>query len=428
MSDLSDPGITDATLMADPLGIHSATLQLRSHLEIMICPDQMSHQANCDCSLLLKLYGKEIYYCNRPFCKMYRTGFRTSCGRDEHQKSHERPFKCTESDCLFADVGFPTSSALTSHMSNVHPTTSEESQPTILKEDLLLLSKDDLHHILTDAVRLNQLTYVRTLLELQTEANYRGDANLGKNLIFHAAWLASPAMIEYLFASGIQFTDEWTDRWTFVLAVAIEAQNRPNMKLAIENGAKLTEDARFSDFEKKIHGRSLLGAFGNATCLMRAFRFWDASLMEYLIEDCGATIPLKVQNSGHIFWTPVIGGADETEAEERFANLARYIPWTDVCDRGVASATLSQSLVALRIALKFGGDPENGWPELHRKHLGIWLQSAELLLQYLGTEPALIRCRSCQSRTWRSILISHGTRSPAGVRQVINFHLATFVG
>lgn len=274
-------------------------------------------------------------------------------------------------------------------MSNVHPTTPEESQATILKEDLLSLSVDDLKHILTDAVRLNQLTYVQTLLELQTKEDYLRDASLGTDLIFYASWLASPAMIKFLFANGFRFTEDRTNTWTFVLAVAIEGQNRPNIKLAVENGARLTEDSRFPDLEKKIHGRSLLGAFGNATCLMRAFRFWDASLMEYLIEDCGATIPLKVQNSGHIFWAPVIGGADEAEAEERFANLARYIPWNDVYDRGVASATLSQSLVALRIALRFGGDAENGWPELTRKHLGTWLQSAELLLQYGARLPSM---------------------------------------
>lgn len=442
LNNLSESELTDATLRSDPLGIHAATLRLRSHLELMLCPDQTNHQNSCDCQLLLNMYGKEIYYCNRPFCKMYRTGFRTSYGRDEHQQSHERPFKCTQSGCLFAEVGFPSKSALSSHMSSVHPATSEETQTSIKEEDLLLLPEGDLKHILKSAVRLDQLTEVRTLIELETGGMFRKDRALGRDLMFRGAWKASPAMVEYLFTSGISFMDGSCDNgWTFVLAVAIEAQNRPNIKLAIEKGAKLNVDLRIPDLEKEIHGRFLPGGFGNATCLMRAFRFWDASLMEYLVEECRVVTPPKVLDSGHVFWAPVVGGADEAEAEERFADLARYITWDDVYDRGVASAVRSQSLTALRIALQYGGEAQNGVPELDGKLLGIWLQMAELLLQFGASLGSISWCPVTDMEKYFGIKwdeISHrcetGLKLPPGNlrriekkrrRERVNYKLAT---
>lgn len=352
---------------------------------------------------------------------MYRTGFRTSCGRDEHQQSHERPFKCTQSGCLFAEVGFPSTSALSSHMSSVHPATSEETQTSITEEDLLLLPEGDLEHILKSAVRLDQLTDVRTIFELETGAKFRKYKTLGRDLMFRGAWKASPAMVDYLFTSGIPFVDGSDDGWTFILAVAIEGQNRPNIKLAIEKGAKLNVDLRIPDLEKEIHGRFLPGGFGNATCLMRAFRFWDASLMEYLVDDCRVVTPTKLLDSGHIFWAPVVGGADEAEAEERFADLARYITWDDVYDRGVASAVRSQSLIALRIALQYGGNAQNGVPELHRKLIGIWLQMAELLLQYGASLGSISECPRADMEMYFGITwdeISHrcktGVKLPPG--------------
>ncbi|KAF2179174.1 hypothetical protein K469DRAFT_694880 [Zopfia rhizophila CBS 207.26] len=334
--------------------------------------------------------------------------FETKYARDEHQKVHERSHKCTEEGCLYAEVGFHTRAELSQHTEEAHTDASLEGNLPATIDQLLQLPQVDQYLVLQDAIGLNQITYAKVLLDL-----CRGnlDAVQGRQLVFRAGWLASPSMITCL--DAVPFSDDWVDRWTFILAIAIIGQNLPNIKFAIEHGAKLDVDARMPDLEKEIHSKSL---------------FWDASLIQYMIDDCGVTIPSSVVDSGHIFWDPAIQGVDEGEAEERFARLQQYIPWDDVYDRGVKSAVESSSIAALRIALKHGGNPYEGttisWLLKPKSRYG--LQMVELLLRYGAklewiSNSADVRLEKYFGIPWAEIvrICGNGEELPAGdIRRV----------
>jgi hypothetical protein len=59
--------------------------------------------------------------CAKPQCFAFSEGFPTPAVRNNHQDKHDRPYRCSESRCTFASLGFTTSKGLRKHHSEAHP-------------------------------------------------------------------------------------------------------------------------------------------------------------------------------------------------------------------------------------------------------------------------------------------------------------------
>ena len=70
---------------------------------------------------LQSFYGDKFFKCPRLTCFYFHEGFRDSKSRDTHIRGHDRPFRCTFSDCSLVDFGFVNSKDLEKHMRLYHP-------------------------------------------------------------------------------------------------------------------------------------------------------------------------------------------------------------------------------------------------------------------------------------------------------------------
>ena len=99
-------------------------------------------------------------------CPRYDAGFETLHERDEHVRSHDRPLKCPEHGCFYAEVGFPNNRNLSRHISLCHadpapdkfvfPRLSSSSLPTV---DERAKFREAIKHgdldLLRDLIRMN---------------------------------------------------------------------------------------------------------------------------------------------------------------------------------------------------------------------------------------------------------------------------------
>ena len=76
--------------------------------------------------LLVSAYGELPFRCCVLACRRFHHGFRTRRLRDDHSKSHDRAFKCEQSTCDSAVLGFPSQRALDLHFSLCHEKDAKE--------------------------------------------------------------------------------------------------------------------------------------------------------------------------------------------------------------------------------------------------------------------------------------------------------------
>ncbi|KIW74701.1 hypothetical protein Z517_11471 [Fonsecaea pedrosoi CBS 271.37] len=65
-------------------------------------------------------YGPRPYHCPALSCLRFHDGFSNPQDRDNHHRTHERPFRCSFQDCSFHSVGFPTQRILDAHVDAFH--------------------------------------------------------------------------------------------------------------------------------------------------------------------------------------------------------------------------------------------------------------------------------------------------------------------
>ncbi|KAL9614732.1 MAG: hypothetical protein Q9167_000801 [Letrouitia subvulpina] len=78
-----------------------------------------------DRHLLLSAYGNYPFKCRVVACRRFILGYRSRKLRDDHLRTHERSFKCTERGCDFVILGFPSQRALELHISLSHESNSK---------------------------------------------------------------------------------------------------------------------------------------------------------------------------------------------------------------------------------------------------------------------------------------------------------------
>jgi hypothetical protein len=67
-----------------------------------------------------KVYGESEFTC-RFECPRRSDGFSSLEKRDEHEKTHTKPFRCADPSCEFFDRGFASKTGLQKHNRKYHP-------------------------------------------------------------------------------------------------------------------------------------------------------------------------------------------------------------------------------------------------------------------------------------------------------------------
>ncbi|KAJ4267105.1 hypothetical protein NW762_003203 [Fusarium torreyae] len=71
------------------------------------------------------LCGRTRFKCPKIHCTMFSPGFLTQKDRDMHLTTHERPFKCTYTECFAHITGYASQEGLQAHNKAIHPVDSD---------------------------------------------------------------------------------------------------------------------------------------------------------------------------------------------------------------------------------------------------------------------------------------------------------------
>ncbi|KAI1103967.1 hypothetical protein F4804DRAFT_211097 [Jackrogersella minutella] len=409
---LSQDEATDSSLN-DPLKVLLARRNFRRRLEDMLCQESY-HTSGCHCDDLKRLYGQKLYHCDQYFCYAYIRGFESKRARDQHSTLHQRPHKCSAASCLFAEVGFGDLKELQRHVDAAHcsqMTEEDLSDPPLLS---IQLSNDKIN-ILRDAVALDQAQLVKELLGQDISWEYETYSGI----VSLASWRASTETLSYLLDSVEKHPYYHNPIYTldlqYSLAIALEVENLPNIKVLLSHGAKMSRRATINTslFEKIPQGRTYKINY-SMTGYMRALSLWSPDLIAYLVNECHVEFPAQIENSEYIFEDPAIWKVTVDEARKRFSGIKQYIIWPEAYARGVASATARGCVLGARICLENGGDPDGvdgqtsrlGWTALHHAVRLASKDSAQivkLLLQHGVNLEQHVNVRAQKFKTMKKI-------------------------
>jgi hypothetical protein len=207
----------------------------------MLCPSRI-HAPSCHCQKLRSLHGRGLFKCDRFRCQYYRVGFDTRSDRDSHLRIHNRPFKCPEPNCEFADIGFIFEKDLSRHRSKTHQyhlsgmkdTTSEMSPDQFKPKELI--------SILSDAIVADEVEFVRSHVR-----NQHTSGELVSQLyrfVYTAAETASPTMVDLLLDEYISLNPD-TGIKEKALSAAIYGENMVVIKHLITRGANVNPKGSF---------------------------------------------------------------------------------------------------------------------------------------------------------------------------------------
>ncbi|KAL1857635.1 hypothetical protein Daus18300_010275 [Diaporthe australafricana] len=129
---------------SDPSILSLVSARVYEQFEKLVCSDQEHSKTDCHCATLQRHYGGNIFRCTFPSCDLHRQGFPSRRARAAHIQHHARPWKCSESECPFAIIGFAKSRDRDEHWRKRHQVTwqkghTDPSQATITPDDLEVL-------------------------------------------------------------------------------------------------------------------------------------------------------------------------------------------------------------------------------------------------------------------------------------------------
>jgi hypothetical protein len=364
---------------ADPTTTSTALIQLRLQIETLLCsgPD---HRPECSCLIINNLYGNNLYRCDQPFCRFYRTGFRTCIERDKHRKIHERPYKCSDPGCFFAEFGFRSESEFKRHFSEQHQTDQyvENTPSTSVSTDQI--PKPDLAQLLEDAVSHDQIDHVRQLFQSPIEANFG-------NLLGRASQYSSSAMVKCILDEAIKGDAQLNiNDIEVALYAAIEAENLLVLRILIAEA-----DLIMSQKGLSVKERNMI----SGTRMRSAFNICNGDVMSILVDHGNVVLPLKCPS--RLFYSVMVSKRKDIDKVRRLHSMKKYIIWPEAFTSGVALAASVGSTTCVQFFLDNGGSPEgivDGSSRNHRTVLWSCVQRgtiryaeiAKLLLQH-GANP-----------------------------------------
>jgi len=259
------------------------------------------------------------------------------------------------------------------------------------------LPQGDQFVVLQDAIISNRDDAVRQLI---TEGSRLKSHQDFERLIETAAWHSSPELLQWLLdyyaLPHVQtkltgFSDKGLE--TNALAMAIEAENLPNIKFLLSRGVSIVTGSR-----PYLHYWAPSGIYGTKCGLVRALRHWNPELIRFLVADCGVALPDKWSGDGHpaeVFAPWHISEANNIEdVRHQFAGIKKYLPWPEAYARGVYHAVGTRLYSVVKVCLENGGDPNGICYEqtpLRRNitNFRCSIQIAELLLE-AGADPNIL--------------------------------------
>jgi hypothetical protein len=102
----------------DPLTISETSVQIYQAAEYLLHHTQENGESYQH--ILHRWYGQQLYKCDYLHCQFNRVGFRQSSERRFHQKSHDRPWKCSVTGCEYTEGGFLSQKMRDDHLGRAH--------------------------------------------------------------------------------------------------------------------------------------------------------------------------------------------------------------------------------------------------------------------------------------------------------------------
>lgn len=249
-------------------------------------------------------------------------------------------------------MGFRSRDELSRHIKNAHET---RNTPNFSTDpiNLATLPKADQLELLYDAMASGQLDAVRNL------ARESVLAEAPQRIIETAGWHSPPDIVSWLLDRENYGHSPLTESCTYTeiaLHAAIEGENLPNIKLLLGRGADIRSSYKLQDpvDDRVFFMKPLTG-------VLRALRRWNGTLMKFLVEDCGATIPRTWDeengDASAIFCAIHLSDSTLEDTRRRFGAMKPYILWPEAYTLAPYYAVRARSPALLRISLENGGDP-----------------------------------------------------------------------
>ncbi|KAM5360852.1 hypothetical protein ACJZ2D_013481 [Fusarium nematophilum] len=99
----------------DPLTTSQMLVRIQEQLE----HEALARDPVCLASLRSH-YGAGLFRCRFAFCEHSHRGFQTSSDREDHVKTHGKPWKCSMPNCDFSTIGFSAKATRDRHWLKVH--------------------------------------------------------------------------------------------------------------------------------------------------------------------------------------------------------------------------------------------------------------------------------------------------------------------
>ena len=241
-------------------------------------------------TFLRECYGPISFKCSVVGCPHYNTGFEDLWERDNHVRSHTRPFKCPEHSCFYEAVGFVNERYLNQHISRCHPDPSHPTSNKFIFPNMRSLPTEDEQQMFREAIECDNVDLVEDLLQknsslldgvrpgggytgLQHAAKYGkvriaqlllqrgstiGAVNIAGSALSAACVWGQPEMVQFLLSKSSCEEDVNSKNFAGETPLLVSGSAVSSVSAHVEVLRLLLDDSRVLPNSKGRDGRTLL--------------------------------------------------------------------------------------------------------------------------------------------------------------------------